>query len=409
MRYVVIGNGIAGVCAAEAIRELDSGGSITMIGDEMFPPYSRPMISMVLDGSCSYDRLPIRGERFYEDLMVAPALGQRASAIDGDGREVVLKDGTRIPFDRLLIASGADPRTLKASNMDLANIFYMRTEAHVRAKLKALPEARHGLVLGGGLVGFKAAYGLLKRGLDVTMLITSGYPLSMQVDETAGKIILDELLKHGLKVQVGVSVEAFEGKGKVEAAHTSDGSRIPCDMVVIGKGVNPALSFVPRDRIEVDLGIVVDEHMETSNPGIFAAGDVAECIDITRKERWINALWPEAVNQGRIAGWNMAGRPVSYKGSISRNVMRVMDLDVLTVGLVKPPTEDGYEVLTAADPLRNTYRRLVFRGDLLVGAVLINHIEQGGVLMSLITTETALRLPKERLLSPSFNFRQLMM
>lgn len=409
MRYVIIGNGIAGVCAAEAIRELDALGSITIIGDETFPPYSRPMISMVLDGSCSYEKLPVRSEGFYEDLGVTPVLGKRVSAIDVQTREVLIKDGARIPYDKLLIASGADPRTLKASNMNLANIFYMRTEAHVRAKLKALPEARKGLVLGGGLVGFKAAYGLLKRGLDVTMLITSGYPLSMQVDETAGKIILDELLKHGLKVQVGVSVEAFEGTDRVEAAHTSNGNRIPCDMVVIGKGVYPALSFVPRDKIAVDLGIVVDEHLETSSPGIFAAGDVAESIDIARKERWINALWPEAVEQGRIAGWNMAGRPVVYKGSLSRNVMRVMGLDVLTVGLANPPSADGYEVLTASDPRQNTYRRLVFRGDLLVGAVLINRIEQGGVLMSLITNEVALRIPKERLLSPSFNYRQLLM
>ena len=153
------------------------------------------------------------------------------------------------------------------------------------------------------------------------MLIASGYPLSMQVDETAGKLILDELRENGLKVRVGISVEAFDGNASVTGAHLSDGTRTSCDLVVVGKGVLPALSFVPRDKIDIDLGILVNEQMETSTAGIFAAGDVAECVDISRKTRWVNAIWPEAVTQGRIAGTNMAGRQVSYKGSLSRNVL----------------------------------------------------------------------------------------
>lgn len=409
MRYVIIGNGIAGVSAAEAIRELDARGSVTMIGDETFLPYSRPMISYVLDGSYPAERLPIRNESFYRNLNITEELGSRVAAIDVDGGRVRIGEDRWIPYDRLLIASGADAVKLKVEGAKLANIFTMRNVADVRAKVEALPDARKALVLGGGLVGFKAAYGLLKRGLDVTMLITSAYPLSMQVDETAGKMILDELVQYGLKVEVGVSVEAFEGNGKVETALTNDGRRIPCDMVVIGKGVRPALSFVPRDKIKVDLGLVVDERLETSSPGIFAAGDAAESIDIARKTRWVNAIWPEAANQGRIAGFNMAGRPVKYKGSLSRNMLRVLGLDVMAMGLVNPPPEEECTLLAASDPLRKTYRRLVFRGDVPVGAVLINQIEQGGVLLSLIANEVPLRIPKEALLSPTFNFRKLMM
>jgi nitrite reductase (NADH) large subunit len=409
MEYVILGNGIAGVCAAETMRQFDPEGGITMVADEAITPYSRPMISMVLAGQVASDKLPIRSNSFYEDLKITTVLGNRVSEIDVDQKRVMTQNGTSLQFDRLLIATGADPRPIKAEGMDLKNIFFMRTEAHIRNMLAVIPQAKKALVLGGGLVGFKAAYGLLQRGLDVTMLITSGYPLSMQVDETAGKLILDELRDYGLEVRVGISVEGFEGNGSVTGAALSDGTRTSCDLVVVGKGVLPAVSFVPRDKIDIDLGILVNEHMETSTAGIFAAGDVAESVDISRKTRWVNAIWPEAVTQGRIAGTNMTGRPMRYKGSLSRNVLRVLNLDVMTMGLVNPPDTTEYEVICAVEPRRRTYRKLVFRNNILTGAVLINAIEQGGIFMGLIQNEIPLNVPNRVLAQPSFNFKQLMM
>ncbi len=407
MRYVIIGNGIAGVCAAEAIRSLDPHGDIAMVGDETFPPYSRPMISHVLDGSQPHTKLSIRSDRFYRDVNVTPILGQRANAIDGDNRQVVLADGSRVDFDRLLIASGADPRPVNADGLDQQNIFYMRTQDHVKQQVAALAGARRAVVLGGGLVGFKAAYGLLKRGLAVTMLITSDYPLSLQVDATAGQMILDELVGHGLTVEVGASVQAFEGNGRVQAVVTDAGTRLPCDLVIIGKGVLPARGFISADEIEVDLGILVDQHLQTSRSDIHAAGDVAQMTDIARGCSWVNALWPEAAAQGRVAGLNMAGRPVAYPGSLSRNVMRVFGLDVLTVGNANPQDTEMYRIVQRGGPDRRVYRRLVLRDDVLVGAVMINHIEQGGVLRALIEGRVPIRLPPEKLLTPGFNFAQL--
>lgn len=408
MKHVIIGNGIAGVCAAEAIRVLDASAAITMIGDETFPPYSRPMISHVLEGSQPHSKLPIRSERFYDELSIDALLGQRAAGIDVAQRRVIFADGTPVDYDRLLIAAGADPRPVAAEGKDLENIFYMRTQAHASAQVAALDGARRAVVLGGGLVGFKAAYGLLRRGLAVTMLITSGYPLSMQVDPVAGGMILDTLVAHGLTVEVGVSAAAFEGNGRVEAVVTDAGTRLPCDLVIVGKGVLPSRDFIPREHITVDLGVVVDENLQASAPGIFAAGDVAEMNDLARDRSWVNALWPEAASQGRVAGFNMAGRPVAYPGSLSRNVMRVFDLDVLTVGDANPVDENGYEIVAAGGPAEGTYRRLVIREQHLVGAVMIGRIEQGGVLRALIENRVPLRLRPEMLLRPGFNFGQLL-
>jgi NAD(P)H-nitrite reductase large subunit len=408
MEYVIIGNGVAGTSAAESIRQFDQAGKIAMIGDENNVLYCRPMISLVLEGSIPLDKLKIRPENFYEDLKIETMFGNRVEQIDVSNKTLMLKNEQTVPFDKLLIASGADPRPIQAGGLNLKNIFYMRTADHVQQMSEIIPKVKNALVLGGGLVGFKAAYAFLQRGLKVTMLIRSGYPLSMQVDETAGKIILDELIARGLEVKVEAEVVDFEGQESVEQARLSDGSVLPCDMVVIGKGVLPALSFVPRNEIEVDLGIRVNENLETSATGIFAAGDVAESIDIGRQIPWVNAIWPEAAVQGRIAGMNMAGRRVAYKGSLSRNVIRIFDLDIMTGGLVNPPNDPLYEVLQTTIPRKKIYRKLVFCGDKLVGFTMVNEIEQGGILISLIHNEIPINIAKTRLMETSFNFKQLM-
>jgi NAD(P)H-nitrite reductase large subunit len=271
-----------------------------------------------------------------------------------------------------------------------------------------LPDARKALVLGGGLVGFKAAYGLLRRGIEVTMLIRSGYPLSMQVDAPAGKIIADELVRHGLDVRINTEVTAFEGENRVRAAHLSDGTKIACDIVAIGKGVLPALSFVPRNRIKVDLGIMVDANMQTSCSDIYAAGDVAETIDIARNAPWVNAIWPEAVNQGRMAGLNMAGRKVAYKGSLSRNVIRIFGLDIMAGGIVNPPPDALYKTIVFGAPRQKLYRKLVFQGNTLVGMTMVNDIAQGGVLLSLIQNRIPVNIPRENLIGRGFNFSHLL-
>ncbi len=408
MNHVIIGNGIAGVSAAESIRELDGSGSIFMIGDEPVVPYCRPMISLVLEGIVSPSKLPIRGSDFYEALNITPVLGSRVARMDVDAKTLFLSDGKTLPYDTLLIASGADPRPIKARTEHLTNIFFMRNQHQVMKMLEALPETRRALVLGGGLVGFKAASGLLHRGIDVTMLIQSAYPLSLQVDETAGCMILAELTRRGLNVRVGVEVTAFKGAGTVTGAYLSDGSEVSCELVIVGKGVLPSVSFVPRDRIQVDLGIVVDDHLQTTCPGIYAAGDVAESMDIARKIRWVNAIWPEAVAQGRIAGMNMAGRRVSYKGSLSRNVIRIFGLDILAAGWVNAPDDPRFTLISEHNRRLNTYRRLVFEGDRLIGATLVNRIETGGILTAMIQNEIPVRGSKRKLLEPHLSLKSLM-
>lgn len=406
--YVILGNGVAGINAAETIRALDPKGSIAMVAAEESLPYSRPMISMVLEGSATPEQLPIRSSDYYDKLNIEAFIGQRAVELDLTAGTVKTDHDVLVPYDKLLIATGADPRRIKAQGTELKNIFYMRTDADVRGMLHGLAGVKQALVLGGGLVGFKAAYGLMRRGVEVTMLIRSGHPLSMQVDAEAGAMIQRELEDNGLRVIVNIAAEVFEGNGAVQKAHLSDGSMQDCQMVVVGKGVMPAVDFIPRDRIEVDYGLRVDDHLQTAIPNIYAAGDVAESKDRLRGEPWVNAIWPVAVEQGKIAGANMVGRPVEYPGSMGRNVMRVMGLDVLSGGLASVEDGDGLWSLFRIEPRKRLYRKLVLRGGTLVGATMIGAIEQGGVLLSTIQRGEPLRVDPARLLEPSFNFATLL-
>jgi nitrite reductase (NADH) large subunit len=409
MKHLIIGNGIAGINAARAIREMDAGAAIFMVSDETFPPYSRPMISYVLEGSEPHAKLPLFAGNVYESLNITPVLGHRVAHLDVGARSVRLENGTEIDFQRLLIASGADARQIRVPGADLGNIFTLRTQKDVQDQLKAVSRGvKSALVLGGGLVGFKAAHALLKRKIKVTMLITSAYPLAMQVDETAGKMILAELQAQGLSVKVGVSVTAFDGDETVRNARLDSGETLDCDLVIVGKGVDPSLGFIPENGIEMATGILVDPYLCSNIPDIYAAGDTAETYDIARQTRWVNAIWPEAAVQGRIAGFNMAGRKVACPGSLGRNVMRIYGLDVMTMGLANPDNTDDLEIIQAGHEKAGAYRRLVFRGDILVGAVLINQIEQGGMLRAMIENRVSVRIPRRYLMSLDFNYSRLL-
>lgn len=411
MTYLIIGNGIAGISAAEAIRELDPSGAITMVSDEDALPYSRPMITYLLEGSCHLKQLPIRPSNFYDRLGINAILGRRVESMDVDQKTVMLSSGQTVSYDRLLIASGADPRPIDAEGMHLKNIFYMRTADHVKKQLEVLPNVKRAVVLGGGLVGFKSAYALMKQGVWVTMLITSGYPLSMQVDRVAGHMLLREMMAKGLEVKVGAKVVSFHGaigSDKVRTVQLDTRQVLPCEMVIIGKGVSPSLSFVPRHRIATNVGIYVNDFMESSFPGIYAAGDVAECMDIARGDFWVNAIWPEAAIQGRIAGLNMAGREVQHPGGLSRNVMRVFDMDVMTIGMADARSIGKKEFQSVSSLSHGNYRNIIFKENVPVGAVLVNNIEQGGVIRSLIEQKRPVEEPLERLTSPHFNFAKLL-
>ncbi len=387
MRYLIIGNGIAGTSAAETIRKIDAECSITVVSREETIPYSRPLISYLVSGELDRNDIIIRSSDFYEKLKIDVYLGKSVEKVDIEKRQVFLASGEFLRWDRLLVATGADPRMMDVEGRDLRNIFVLRNIGDAFGIVEScLSGAKKAAVLGGGLVGFKAAYGLLKRGIDVSIFITSPYPLSQVADERSGKLIKETLENHGLKVEVGKSVKKFEGnRGKVCGALLNDSSFVEFDLVVVAKGVKPVVGFLKESGVEINRGVVVNDFLESNISGIYAAGDVAEAPDMVWAENRINAIWPVAVEQGKIAAFNMVGLRTRYPGSLGRNVIRIFDLDFMSGGIVNPPSSGKYEILSRFDRLSKKYKKLVLKDDRLVGIALANCVEQGGVLLNLIS------------------------
>jgi len=398
MKYVIIGNGIAATCALEAIRRLDSHGRLTLISDEDNLPYSRPLISHLLAGTLPAAKLPLRPPSFYDDLGVETVFGHRVDSLDPTAKTVRTTAGKTFSYDRLLIATGGDPRGLAVPGHRLPGIFFLRRLADVRQLLPLVGEGSEAVVLGGGLVGFKAAEALRCRGLRVTMVIRSPWPLALQVDEFTGRLLLDRLRQHGIRVLLGREVKEFAGRERLAKVVLDDGREISAGLAVIGKGVRPAIDFVPAASIKTNQGILVDECLQTSVADVYAAGDAAEMWDLAYQEPRVNAIWPEAAAQGLTAGRNLAGRRARYPGSLGRNVIRFFTLDLLTIGRTNPPPDGPYRQLTAAAPDGSWYRKLVLHRDRLVGAILVNRIEDGGILQAVIRQQRLLRLPPAKLL-----------
>lgn len=400
MHHVILGSGIAGLQAARAILDIQPRARISMLGREPDPPYSRPMISQLLEGAVEPWQLelglPPQVEHIPDD---------QAQAVDASQKIVHTRQGREMSYDRLLLACGADPRPLSAPGLELGNIFYMRDKSHVESMLEALPGCSRALVLGGGLVGLKAAYSLLRQGLEVTMLISSSYPLSQQVDPFTGSLVLDKLKQNGLQVKVGLEVIRFAGQSsQVAGAELSDGSSLDCQLVVVGKGVDPAIGFLQDSGIQTGQGVIVDDRLRTSVRDVYAAGDAAELLDLARNSSRVNAIWPEAAEQGKVAGLNMAGQDLCYPGSLSRNVLRVFDLDVLSCGLVNPEASQDCEILEDYKPGRHTFRRLVLSCEgRLLGAVCVNRIQQAGILMHLIRSGLPVPVQARELLDPELH------
>jgi NAD(P)H-nitrite reductase large subunit len=404
MRFVIVGASAAGISAAETLRCHDECADIVIISDEELI-YSRPMLSYYLAGTRDEEGLLYRSRDFFKDNRIE-AIIARAVKLDPEKNQVQLEDGRKVDYDRLLLATGASPRFPKVEGMDKEGVFGLRKITDVEGMLARLPHATRAVVLGAGLVGLKAAAGLKQHGLDVTVLVGSLQVLSQMLDESSSEVFKQIFEENGVPVITGVQAAEVLGKAQVEGLKLTSGEVYPCELVVVGKGVDPNLDLVEGTSIKMDYGILIDEHCRTNVPDIYAAGDAAQAMDVLRGEPWINALWPCAVEQGRIAALNMAGEETAYKGSMRMNSVQFFDLSVISAGLaVLTPgplgSRQGEHDETLEDrPEPHVYRKVFLKDDTIVGFVLIGEIETAGVLRTLMEKRVDVSDMKDELLSP---------
>lgn len=387
MTYVLIGNGIATIGAIEGIRKHDKKSKIISIGAEDSPAYGRPLISYLLAGKIKPEQLALRPEEFYEKSNVKVKLGTRVVAIDPDKKTVTTDKDEVIPYGKLLIATGGIPFTPPIPGSDGPDIYNFTNLDHAQQLITVAGDIKRAVVIGGGLIGLKAAESLFDRGVEVNILELSPRVLSMAFDANAARLAGKRLEEVGIAVHCGVSAKEIkrDDKGRVKGVILTDGRFLETESVVIAIGVVPNFDLAKDSGIQVDKGIQVDDYMTTSHADVFAAGDVAQAKDLLAGENRVVPIWTNAYSQGLCAGKNMAGAEESYIGGLAMNSISFYGLPTISVGTVNPNPEDkDYEIASSLDERKQSYRKLVFNKNRLVGYVLVGNIDNAGMYTAFI-------------------------
>jgi 3-phenylpropionate/trans-cinnamate dioxygenase ferredoxin reductase subunit len=313
-RIVIVGAGLAGARAAEAVRKEGFEGSVTLLGSEPERPYIRPPLTKdYLRGESERDAVYVHPEAFYTEQRIDLRPSTTVRAIDTTAREVVLEDDQRLPFDRLLIATGASPRTLSVPGATLPGVLGLRTLADADALKAAATDAERIVVIGAGWIGSEVAASLRTVGRSVVLVASGQIPLERVLGPEIGGVYRDLHLEHGVDFRPGTRVERIVGTDRVEGVETAAGERISADLVVVGIGVEPRTGLAADAGITVGDGIEVGPTLETSVPGIFAAGDVASAWHPFFEQRLRSEHWANARFQGFAAGKSMLGNTAPYE------------------------------------------------------------------------------------------------
>jgi 3-phenylpropionate/trans-cinnamate dioxygenase ferredoxin reductase component len=311
--FVIVGASLTGAKAAETLRAEGFDERVVLIGAEDERPYERPPLSKdYLRGEAERATVYVHPEGFYAEHDIELRLGRTAVSLNVAGRELALDDGERLRYDRLLLATGAEPRRLSIPGGELDGVLYLRSVADCDALRGRLDRGGAVVVIGAGWIGAEVAASARQRGQDVTVIDPLTVPLERVLGTEVGAVYRDIHVDHGVHMQLGTGVEAFEGATAVERVRTSDGRELECDFVVVGVGVQPRSGLAAQAGLAVENGILVDEHLQTSAPGVFAAGDVANAHHPFYGERIRVEHWANALHQGPVAARAMLGEPDVY-------------------------------------------------------------------------------------------------
>lgn len=389
MKYVIIGASAAGLAAAEAVRKYDAQGTVTVLTEEEYMPYSRPSISYYLKGKVKESNMTLRKPAFYKEKKIDVITSSKVTAIDTE-KKIVKAGRKNYPYDKLCLCTGSKPFVPPMDNVEgKANaLTFLDLKATKAVKTLANDKTRV-VVIGAGLIGMKAAEGLVKICKSVDVVELAPRVLPSILDAKSAKQVKKHLENNGIRFHLENTVVKASSKGKqITAVTLKDGKKLPCDLLILAVGVRPQTELAEKAGLEVNRGIITDtETMQTSNPDIYAAGDCCVSTDMLDGSKKIIALWPNAVQQGNVAGAQMAGADVTVGGTYSVNAIDFFGLRICTCGLINAQGEQY------SDKIRqdgDVYKRLVFEGDKLVGYVLINSSVNAGMYTNLISNKISL-------------------
>jgi NAD(P)H-nitrite reductase large subunit len=410
MHHVILGAGVAGIVAAETIRGRDSNATITVIGEEREPPYSRMAIPYFLADDIAEAGTYLRKNPGHYQKLGIEHIYEKAVAVDAAGRALTLSDGIRVSYDRLLIATGASPIRPPVPGIDLPFVQTCWTLADAR---KIAAQAKPGakvVLMGAGFIGCIIMEALVARQVELTVVEMGDRMVPRMMNQVAGTMIRRWAEAKGVSVRTSARIaeirdrrtpkgfSLFGSKPQLPPAVVlADGTEIPADMVICAAGVRPNTGFLAGAGIAIDQGIVVDEFLRSNVPEVFAAGDVAQGPDFFSGGSVVHAIQPTSSDHGRIAGINMTGGETAYQGSLVMNVLDTMGLISVSYGAWEGVA--GGDSIERVDADRFQYVNLAFKDDVLIGAITLGHTRQVGCLRGLIQGKIRLGKWKARLMA----------
>lgn len=378
MVYVIVGNGPAGTNAIEQIRNIDQTGKIILIAQEANLPYSRITTPEYMTNEIEEQDIYIRSADFYEYNRIETRLGHRVEQVLAHEKVVILEDGERIPYDKLLLATGSRPFIPRWIDMEIKGVFSLWNKADSEAIKEFLPQVKNAVIIGGGLVGLQAARALNTYGINVSVVEMANRLMPAQLDQTAGDMLLNSILDHGVQVLLGTEVKSLQVKdNKVEGVQTA-AQFLEAELVIVAVGVKPNLDFLAESTVQIERGIVVNEFMQSSVPTIYAAGDIAQATSILTGESMLRALWLTAVQQGKIAGASMAGSREAYPGSHAMNSIQLFGLPIISLGRIEGGP--GVEEVMLSQPSSGAYQKLLLEDGRLTGLLFAGEVQEAGIM-----------------------------
>jgi len=359
--YVIIGNGVAGTTAAESVRKQDSEGKITIFSDEDLPFYYRLRLNEFISGDLSETQLVAKKMTWYEDHHINLKLKTRIEDVKLQEKTAITEDNQRFAFDRLLIATGSHsfiPPIKGSGNKGVFTLRDIQDARNISAHAKNVGDV---ILIGGGLLGLEAGHALKKLGKRIIVVEFFPRLLPRQLDVDGARILQEIMEDMGFSFRLGAKTQEITGDGQVSGILLEGGESISGGMVVISAGVRPNMVLAERLALSIDKGIVVDEHLQTSQPGIYAAGDVAEYKGMPY------GIWPAAMEQGKTAGINMAGGDMTYNGTTMANILKVAGVDLASAGDIDAENEFEARVKTEG----RIYRKIVIKDNHIVGCIML--------------------------------------
>ena len=388
---VIVGGGPAGLSAIQSIREVDRKASLLWISDEPYLPYSKVLLPYLLSGKIKEAKLMLIDQQGLENLGVTLWTKSPVLSLNVGKKSLEVKEGKEVAFNKLLIASGASPVFPKIPGIKTKGVFGLRTLNDVRQITQGVGKKDKVVIWGGGLVGTQAANALFLKGIQASLVVSSPHILSQILDSETAKVVQKKIGKQGPTLYLREDITEIQSKGgRISSVVLKSGKKLKTNLLIVGKGVEPNIDFLMGSKIGLDRGVLVDQRMATHIPDIYAAGDVAVDVDLLSGKRSHVAIWPKAVEEGRVAGRNMAGEEMIYPGTLSMNITTIFGMTIAVVGNTRSMNSKEETLIFRG---KTVYRKIFLQDNQIMGLVLIGNYIDVGVLSNFIRS----RIPIDRM------------